>query len=46
MRGHCELAVANIDTCKDANEVLTKEGPECLREIILGAKAVKALRIF
>jgi DNA primase len=46
MRGHCELAVANIDTCKDANEVLTKEGPECLREIIQGAKAVKALRIF
>lgn len=46
MRGHCELAVANIDTCKDANEVLTKEGPECLREIILGAEAVRALRIF
>lgn len=46
LRGRCELAVADINTYKDANEVLTKEGPECLREIIQGAKAVRALRIF
>jgi DNA primase len=46
LRGRCELAVADIDTYKDANEVLTKEGPECLRETIQGAKAVRALRIF
>jgi 5S rRNA maturation endonuclease (ribonuclease M5) len=46
LRGRCELAVADINTYKDANEVLTKEGPECLREIINGAKAVRALRIF
>lgn len=46
LRGRCELAVADINTYKDANEVLTKEGPECLRETIQGAKAVKALRIF
>jgi len=46
LRGRCELAVADINTYKDANEVLMKEGPESLREIIQGAKAVKALRIF
>jgi phage/plasmid primase-like uncharacterized protein len=46
LRGRCELAVADINTYKDANEVLTKEGPECLRETIQGAKAVRALRIF
>jgi len=46
LRGRCELAVADINTYKDANEVLTKEGSERLREIIQGAKAVKALRIF
>jgi len=46
LRGRCELAVADINTYKDANEVLTKEGSESLRETIQGAKAVKALRIF